>query len=212
MYILYGAPATASQAVHWLLIELGVPFELRMLDFERLEQKAPAYLAINPSGHVPTLVIDGVAYAEVAALLMLLAERYPQRCLAPELDAPERADYLQLMIYFANMLQPAFRAWFYPHEPAGAGQAAAVKAHAQARIEAAFDRLDGRMSDDRAFLLGERLSVADFLGTMLMRWSRNMARPATDWANLRPYIDRMRAMASLREVHAREGVTDWIGD
>ena len=46
--------------------------------------------------------------------------------------------------------------------------------------------------------------------TMLTRWSRNMPRPATTFPHLRPYVDRMRKLPSLKEVHAREGLSDWI--
>lgn len=210
MYTLYYAPSTAALAVHWMLIELGVPFDLVEIDLAAGEQRSAAYLAVNPSGHVPALIVDGRPRAECAALLMLLAERHPEAGLAPAPGAPERADYLQWMIYFANTLQPAFRAWFYPDEPAGPEQADAAMAHARPRIEAAFARLDRWFADGRAYLLGERLSAADFLATMLARWSRNMPKPATEWPHLGGYVDRMRAMPSLREVHAREGLTDWI--
>jgi glutathione S-transferase len=115
------------------------------------------------------------------------------------------------MIYFANTMQPAFRAWFYPDEPAGPDHAEAARGQAQARLETAFERLDRWFADGRSHLLGDRLSAADFMLTMLCRWSRNLPRPATEWGRLRSYIDRMRAMPSLREVHAREGLTDWIG-
>ncbi len=210
MYTLYYAPSTAALAVHWMLIELGVPFDLVEIDLAAGEQRSAAYLAVNPSGHVPALIVDGRPRAECAALLMLLAERHPEAGLAPAPGAPERADYLQWMIYFANTLQPAFRAWFYPDEPAGPEQADAAMAHARPRIKAAFARLDRWFADGRAYLLGERLSAADFLATMLARWSRNMPKPATEWPHLGGYVDRMRAMPSLREVHAREGLTDWI--
>ena len=60
------------------------------------------------------------------------------------------------------------------------------------------------------FLLGDTLSMADLQLLMYMRWSRNMPKPATAWPNIARYLARMRAMPSLREVHAREGLTDWI--
>jgi glutathione S-transferase len=59
-------------------------------------------------------------------------------------------------------------------------------------------------------MLGPKLAALDFLATMLTRWSRNMPKPATAWPQLAAYISRMRAMPSLREVHKREGLTDWI--
>ena len=77
MYTLYYSPGTASMAVHWALIEMGVRFEAVSLDFDAGEQKAAAYRKLNPAGRVPTLVVDGQPYAESAALLMLLAERHP---------------------------------------------------------------------------------------------------------------------------------------
>ena len=85
-----------------------------------------------------------------------------------------------------------------------------MEARARADIEAIWARVDARLADGRRFLLGERLSAADFLLTMLTRWSRAMPVTATNFAHLRAYVDRMRAMPSLREVHAREGLTDWI--
>ena len=210
MYVLHSAPSTAGLAVHWMLIELGVPFELRMLDILKGDQRAPEYLALNPAGHVPTLQIEDCAYGEVAALLMMLAERHPERSFAPPLGELTRNDYLWWMVYLANTLQPAFRAWFYPHEPAGPAHAGAVQAGARPRIEAAWNRVDSRLADGRAHILGESLSAADFLLTMLTRWSRAMPKPASDWPHLRRYMQRMRVMPSLREVHAREGLTDWI--
>ena len=210
MYTLYYAPSTASLAVHWLLIELGVPFDLVPVDLESSAQKSAAYLRLNPSGHVPTLIVDGVPHAECAALLMLLAERHAQAGLAPAAGSRERADYLQWMFYLANTLQPAFRNWFYADEPAGPENVEASKRQARAKIERVWERFDALFADGRPFLLGTRLSVADFLLTMLTRWSRNMPRPATEFPHLASYVARMRAMPSLREVHARENLTDWI--
>ena len=209
-YTLYGAPGTASLCVHWMLIELGVPFEFIALDFEKKAQKDPAYLRINPSGHVPALIVDGVAHAEAAALLMILAERHPERGFAPATGAPERADYLQGMIYLANTLMPAFRLFYYADEGAGPENAGATKAQAEIRIAKVWDRIDALLSDGRPYMLGTKLTAADFLLTMLTRWSRNNTRTAMDWPHLKSYVERLRAMPSYRETHAREGLQGWI--
>ncbi|HWA90608.1 MAG TPA: glutathione S-transferase family protein [Rhizomicrobium sp.] len=207
---LYGAPGTASLCVHWMLIELGVPFEFVTLDFAKKEQHAADYLKINPSGHVPALVVDGTAYTETAALLMLLAERHPERGFAPAIGAADRAAYLQWMIILANTLMPAFRLYFYAEEDAGPGNVEATKAQAASRIEKVFARIDGQLADGRLYLLGEEMRAADFLLGMLTRWSRNMQRTALDWPHLRAYVERLRAMPSYRETHAREGLQGWI--
>ena len=54
------------------------------------------------------------------------------------------------------------------------------------------------------------LTTADFLGTMLMRWSRNMPRPATGWPHLGPYIVRMRARRGFLELCRREDLVEWL--
>jgi glutathione S-transferase len=210
MYRLYYSPGTASLAVHWMLVELGVPFELELVDFASNAQRSAEYLAVNPTGRVPALVVDGKAYGEVAALLMLLAERHPDAGLAPPQGSAGRPEYLQWMVYLANTMQPAFRAWYYPDEPAGPDNAGIARAQASAAIEAGWTRIDALLADGRRFLLGETMSAADFLAAMLTRWSRNLPRPATDWPNLSAYVVRMRTRPGLREVHRREGLTDWI--
>jgi glutathione S-transferase len=58
-YVLYYMPGTASTAVHWMLLEIGVPFDLRKVDFAQGAQRSPEYLALNPQGRVPTLLISG---------------------------------------------------------------------------------------------------------------------------------------------------------
>jgi glutathione S-transferase len=210
MYQLHYSPSTASLAVHWMLIEIGVPFELILTDIATGAHKTPDYLKLNPSGVVPTLIVDGEPVLESTAILMLLAERHPDKGLAPAAGTPERAAYFQWMVYLANALLPGFRAWYYPHEPAGEANAEAAQAAARARIEAVWDRVDAQLAAKGPYMLGERLSAVDFLATMLMRWSRNTPKTATAWPNIARYLARMRAMPSLREVHAREGLTDWI--
>jgi glutathione S-transferase len=207
-YTLYYAPGAASLAVHWLLLELGVQFHAIQLDLQAGEHKRPDYLAINPAGLVPTLLVDGKAQSECAALLLLLAERHPASALAPALDDPARGDYLQWTLHLANTLQPAFRTWFYPHEAAGAAHADAAREASRARIEGCWDRLDTWMAQ-RSYMLGEHLSAVDFLATMLMRWSRNMPKPATEWPHLVAYVQRMKQRPSFAELYAREGLSEW---
>jgi glutathione S-transferase len=209
-YTLYYSPGTASMAVHWMLIELGVAFEAKSLDFGASEQRSAAYLKLNPSGRVPTLIIDGQAYTESAALLMLLAERHADAGLAPALSDPNRARWIELMIYLTNNLSSAMRDWFYADKDGDPAGADAVRDLARKRIEGVWDRLDDLLHDGRPFLLGQQLSTADFLATMLMRWSRNMPRPATGWRHLQPYIMRMRARPAFIELCRREGLVDWL--
>ena len=209
MYTLYYSPGSASMPVHWMLLELGVPFKLELVDFATKAQKSAEHLARNPSGQVPTLEMDGKPYSETAALMMLLAERHQDKRLAPPPGDERRAAYLELMVYMANVLMPAFRAYFYPQDFAGAADE--VKANAAKRVGEGLARLDARLADGRPHLLGDDVTAADFLATILCRWSRNMEKPADAWPRLAAYLARMKQRESLVEVHEREGITDWIG-
>ena len=179
---LYYAPGAASFLVHWLLIELDLPHELRLVDTAAKAQKTPEYLALNPNGVVPTLVTGGVPRFEAAALLMTLADAdraHADRAhrLAPAIDDPKRADYTQWMFHLANAVQPLLRLWWYPQEAAGEAQREAVRAHTRPRIEAAWQRLDDRLAKQGPYLLGDAPSAADLYLTMLLRWTRDMPRP-----------------------------------
>ena len=207
--VLYYAPGSASFLVHWLLIELDLPHELRLVDFDSRAQKSPDYLALNPNGVVPTLVLDGKPQHEAAALAMLLAERHPEAKFAPAPGDPRRVDYLQWMFNLANMVQPLFRQWWYPHEPAGEANADAVREHCAARIAAQWQRIDDHLAAHGPWLLGEGPSVADFYLTMLMRWSRNMPKPATEWPQLAALARRMKARPSFKLLYQREGLAEW---
>ena len=206
---LYYSPSTAALVVHWLLIELDVPHELHALDFDKREHKADDYLALNPAGVVPTLVMDGRVLTEAAAIAMHLADLHPAAGLAPAPGSAERGEYYRWMFWCANTLQPAYRAWFYPDEPAGPAQEQAVRARARASIEAAWERVAGHLQAHGPYLLGQRLSTADFMLTMLMRWSRNMPRPSDEWPVLREYARRMKDRPAFRETYRREGLSDW---
>ncbi len=209
MYILYYSPGTASMAVHQTLLEIGAAHELRKLDFETQAQKSADYLALNPNGMVPTLIVDGHPYYECAALLMLLAERHPEAKLAPAPGTPQRATFLQWIAHFANTLQPAYRQWFYPQDFAPAEHEKDSKEFARRRIEGVWDRLDAHLAAHGPFILGADFSVADVYATMLMRWSRNMPKPATAWPALAALAQRVKTRPSWRRLCDIEDLSGW---
>lgn len=104
---------------------------------------------------------------------------------------------------------PLFRQWWYPHEPAGEASAEAVRAHAAPRIEAAWQRLDAHLAASGPYLLGAAPSAADVYLVMLMRWARNMPKPATEWPHLAALAARLKARPSFRTLYEREGLTEW---
>jgi glutathione S-transferase len=109
MLTLYFAPGSSSMAVHIALCELGVSFERKPMSFRNNDLRSPEYLALNPEGKVPTLVIDGRPLTEVGAILYFLAKRFPKAELLPRDDIEADARALSWMSFAASTLHPARR-------------------------------------------------------------------------------------------------------
>jgi glutathione S-transferase len=104
---LYTNPMSRGRTVHWLLDELDAPYELKVIDLAKGEQKAREYLAINPMGKVPAIVHRGVVVTEAAAICVYLADAFPKAGLAPKLDDPQRGTYLRWILFGVGAFEPA---------------------------------------------------------------------------------------------------------
>jgi glutathione S-transferase len=195
--------------VHLALLEIGVPYRLEQVDVHAGGQREPAYLKLNPQGVVPTLVIDGEPVTESAALLMLLAERHPEARLAPMLGSPARDGWHQWIVYLSNTLAATYRLWFYPADLGESEHSPHVRDALRRKIESAWDRLEAHLAAEGPYLVGREFSGADLYVTMLMRWSRKMPRPATQWPALKALADRVRERASWKKLYELEGLTEW---
>lgn len=209
MVTLYYSPGTASMVVHLALLELDAPHELRLIDFDSRGQKDPDYLRLNPNGVVPTLIVDGAPVYECAALLLLLGERHADKGLAPNSASAQRGAYLQWTLHLANTLQPAFRQWFYPADFGPEDQADAMRDFARHRIEAAWDRIDAHLDANGPYMLGEQFSLLDLYATMLMRWSRNMPKPADQWSAIARLAGLVKSRPSWKRLVAIENLSEW---
>jgi glutathione S-transferase len=171
MLTLYFAPGASSMAPHIALFEVGAPFEGRPLSFKRNENKTPEYLALNPTGQVPTLLIDGRPLTEVAAILFYLARRYPEAGLLPE-DAEGQARVISWMSFIAATVHPARRQ--------GLDRARGIYALADRRL------------GPRDWAVGDRYSIADIhLFRLFWRFFNSLKPPAEEFPNLMRLHDRM---------------------
>jgi glutathione S-transferase len=109
MLTLYLSPGSSSMAPHIALREIGVDFESRWISFAKRQQYAPEYLALNPEGKVPTLLVDGLPLTEVAAILYYLAERFPEAGLFPAGNLEAEAQVISWMSFIASTVHPARR-------------------------------------------------------------------------------------------------------
>jgi glutathione S-transferase len=195
--------------VHLALLEIGAPYRLQLVDFASGAQRDSSYLELNPHGVVPTLVIDGKPFVESAALLMILADRHPEAHLAPAPGAVGRDAWYQWVVYLSNALAATFRFWFYPSELGAPEHTPAVREALRNKIERVWDRLDTHLAAGGPYVLGREFSGVDLLLTMLMRWSRKMPHPATEWPALDALAALVRARASWKKLYEIEGLTEW---
>ncbi len=107
MLTLYHNPHSRSTVVHYMLHELGEPFEVVPIDLKAGQQKSPEFLKINPMGKIPVLRDGDTIVTEGPAILLYLADKFPKAGLAPAIDAPERGAYLRWMFFYGSCFEPA---------------------------------------------------------------------------------------------------------
>jgi len=175
MLTLYFAPGASSMAVHIALHEIGLPFEGRPISLAKREQQAFGYLALNPEGKVPTLLVDGRPLTEVAAILFYLARRFPEAGLLPRDDIEADARALSWMSFAASTLHPARR-----H---GLDHARDVWGIADRRLGAGWALGRYSIADIHLFRLYWRLAnslkpAPETFPHLTAHYARMMARPA----------------------------------
>ncbi|MEX2211056.1 MAG: glutathione S-transferase family protein [Gaiellaceae bacterium] len=195
---LWYRPGSAALAPHAALAEIGVDYELAEVGFEDPAEADPEFLRLNPAGRVPTLEDGDFVLTESAAIMLYLAERFPEARLLPD-DKRERAQVYRWLVYLTNTLQPAFMRFFYPH------RYGADAVREGAALEEHFDWIDGELAG-RTWLVGDDRTVADLFLWMLVRWGRRLDRPAWDRPNVRAYFLRLLERPPLRRVLEEQGL------
>ena len=179
MLTLYFCPGASSMAPHIALHEIGAPFESRPISLAKKENREPAFLAINPEGKVPTLVIDGRPMTEVAAILFYLAKRYPDTGLLPHGDIEAEAQVISWMSFIAATIHPARRQ--------GLEHARTVYAIADQRL------------GKNEWAVGQ-YSIADIhLFRLYWRFRGSLNPEPGEFPNLTAHHDRMMARAAVRK-------------
>jgi len=91
--IFYHNPQSRAAITHWMLEEVGANYARRHIDLQKGDHKTPEFLAINPMGKIPVIVVDGTVITEAPAILAWLADAYPNANLAPTPGSPECGTY-----------------------------------------------------------------------------------------------------------------------
>ena len=211
MIQLHYYPGNASLIPHLLLEELGVPFELVLVDRAQQAHKSPAYLKLNPNGLIPVLVettpAGELVLYETAAICLHLLDTHAASGLAPATGTTARAHFYKWLTWLTNTLQATLVIYFYPErwadEPAAIAQ---VKAHAEAKIGAMLDQLDAELAANGPWLLGADFSAIDLYALVLCRWTRGFTRPARSLPQLGPYLQKLLARPAVQRAMATEGI------
>ena len=103
---LYTNAQSRGRIAHWMMEELGLPYETHWLDYDTT-MKAPEYLAINPMGKVPALRHGNAVVTEAAAICAYLADAFPEKALRPAPGTPESAAYHRWLYFAAGPLEQA---------------------------------------------------------------------------------------------------------
>jgi glutathione S-transferase len=183
----YGAPMSSAGRTHWMLEEVGVPYEYHRVNL-RDEASRNELRAINPGGKIPFIVDGDVALAESAAINFYLADRY-KPALMPA-DVGGRARVLQWSFWAMTNLQPRaldvmFHAMMLPAEKRNAETLASAKQTSQAL-------LDHFETEVGTYLVGDRLSVADVIAGSVVNLALR-AGAATGGPKTTAWIEALRA-------------------
>jgi glutathione S-transferase len=193
---LYHSPASRAFIAYWMLEELGVPFSVETVDIRKGEQKAAAYLKLNPAGKVPTLTDGEVVVSENPAIAIYLADRYGYGTLAPRIQDPQRGEYLKWMVYSTAVVDPVV----YLHEQnidlEGFGPGFGT-----------FDDMVAvltRTLAERHYLLGDRFTAADVVlgGTISTLIYRKLLPDA-------PWLHDYNVRLTTREAYHRAADATW---
>lgn len=200
---LYFKPGACSLSSRITLIELGLPFEAIQVDTEAGTTATGAdYRAINPKGYVPALEIEpGTVITENPAILQYLADRAPAVGLAPAPGTIDRVRLQEWLNFTSSELHKAFGPWFSGRVLGGED-----KARAEATLARRIGDVERGLADGRAFVLGERFTVADAYLFVVLNWTGFIGVDLTRWPKVADYVPRVAARPAVRRALAAEGL------
>jgi glutathione S-transferase len=193
---LFYAPQSRATGALALMEELDVPYDLHVLSLKNKEQRADAYLKVNPMGKVPAVLHDGALVTEQPAVYMYLADLYPEKGLSPKLGDPLRGPFLRWMVYYGSSFEPAVvdRSLKTPPAPPSTCP------------YGDFDTMLKTLNDQirkGPWILGERFSAADILWGMALHWTVGF-KLVPETPEIKAYVERVMALPSVQRANAKD--------
>jgi glutathione S-transferase len=197
---LYFAPGACSLSPHIVSREAGIELDLERVDLKTHKlADGSDYYGINPNGYVPLLVLDdGTQLTEGPAIVQYLADRAPDKQLAPPNGTVERYKLQSLLNFISTEIHKSFSPLFSPAVPED------YKTMARDKLAQRFTTTEQRLGDQR-YLTGDRFSVADAYLYTVLSWSKPLGIDLGRWPKLAAYharIDERPAVVAARKAEA----------
>jgi glutathione S-transferase len=188
---LYEFAPTRSIRARWTLQELEVPFDAITVDLTKGDNARPDFLKVNAAAKLPALVDGDLVLTESVAIVLYLAEKYPERGLMPT-DLAQRAQHYRWLLFTATELeQPLWRIARhtngYPEQDRSTAEIALAR-----RDFGPMARVLEEHMQRRPYVLGERVTVADFVLAYTLDWA-NEVKLLGECPKLLQYMERMYA-------------------
>jgi glutathione S-transferase len=197
---LYYSPAACSLSPHIALREAGLAFDMTRVDLATGKTETGAdFSAINPNGYVPILVLDdGSLLMEGPAIVQYVADRVPEKKLAPANGTLERYRLQAVLNFIATELHKAFGALFNP--AAGDDWKKAARAQIAARFNYMQEQLQG------PYLFGEQFTVADAYLFTVLGWGKFCDIDIAAWPKLAEFAGRVAQRPAVQAALKAEGL------
>ena len=188
---LYEFGPTRSIRARWMLQELAIDFDAVSVNLLGREHGKPEFLAINPAGKVPVLTDGDLVLTESAAIVLYLAEKYPDRGFLPT-DPRQRAEVNRWILFAVTELeQPLWRITkhtsLYPEQDRLPADVALAR-----RDFLPMASVLERHMKNRTYVVGESVTAADVVTAYTLDWAGE-AQLLGDCPALRAYLERMYA-------------------
>jgi glutathione S-transferase len=190
----YHAPNSRSAGTRALLEELGVDYDLHVLNFKKHEQRAEPYTAINPMGKVPAIAHRGELVTEQPAVFLFLADLYAEKGLAPALSDPLRGPYLRWMVFYGSCFEPA------AVDRALKREAVPPSTCPYSDWDTMFNTLVAQL-ERGPYMLGERFTAVDVLWGTALKWM-TMFKLVPDLPVILEYVERVTSRPAMRHAAA----------
>lgn len=199
---LYHSHQSRSVRPRWMLEELGVPYELARVQLDAGDHKQPGYLKLNPNGTIPTLIDGDVVVYESAAICQYLADRFPEKGLAPKPGTPEGAKYLQWCHYAMSAIEPpAITVFMHTILLPEAERIPQLVEPARAALGDTVRVVDEALAG-RDWLLGAKFSTADVMIGSTLVWAQMMGLVGSDRPNVQGYLGRIAERPAYQKASA----------